>query len=89
MSVTFKKDRIRAKPSSVFVVGQNNVTAYLSGLLGAVGASLIPTIEAAYPIGSNGLNSSYDVIAAIFTDFIFQCVSISFNISRFRPLTST
>ncbi|KAI4621207.1 uncharacterized protein J4E87_006835 [Alternaria ethzedia] len=56
----------------VFSVGQTNVTAYLQATFGAA-PTLIPAIEAAYPIGSNGLTNDYDVISQIVTEITFQC----------------
>ncbi|CAD0027308.1 unnamed protein product, partial [Aureobasidium pullulans] len=35
--------------------------------------ALILAIEEAYPLGKNGLNTPYDVISQIWTDYIFQC----------------
>lgn len=58
----------------VFVVGQNNTTTYLEGLLGnASSPAIIRAIEAAYPIGSPGIATPYDQIAQIFTELVFQC----------------
>ncbi|KAH7396267.1 Alpha/Beta hydrolase protein, partial [Pyrenochaeta sp. MPI-SDFR-AT-0127] len=62
-----------AQEGRIFMIGQSNVTAYLQATFGAVASALIPTIEAAYPIGKNGLNNGYDVISQIFTDIAFQC----------------
>lgn len=76
MWVSLKKLDHELTPYSVFAVGQTNVTAYLQTAFGAVPA-LIPSIAAAYPIGSPGLTNGYDVISAIITDFTFQCVSRS------------
>lgn len=59
----------------VFTIGQNNLTAYLQSAFGAVAPALIPQLEAAYPIGSNGLETDYDVISQIVTELTFQCVS--------------
>lgn len=61
---------------SVFVIGQTNFSAYLETTFGGTAAAaLIPSIEAAYPIGSNGLNNAYDVTSQFVTEIIFQCVS--------------
>lgn len=59
----------------VFTIGQTNLTAYLQSLFGATVPSLIPIIEAAYPVGSNGLTNDYDAVAQVFTELSFQCVS--------------
>lgn len=60
--------------SSVFTVGQNNTQLYLEGLFGTNGtAALISAIEAAYPIGSAGINSTYDQVSQILTEYYFQC----------------
>lgn len=61
-----------AQEGRVFAVGVTNTTAFLTQELGNYPA-FISAIEAAYPIGSLGINSSYDQSSAIFTDFIFQC----------------
>jgi acetylcholinesterase len=57
----------------VFQIGQTNVTAYLEATFGALAPALIPAIEAAYPIGSDGFTNGYDVTSQIFTDIVFQC----------------
>jgi acetylcholinesterase len=62
-----------AQEGRVFQIGQNNVTAYLQATFGTAAATLIPAIEAAYPIGSNGLDTAYDVISQIATEVTFQC----------------
>lgn len=59
---------------SVFQVGQNNITEFLNSYFSSSPA-LILAIEEAYPLGKNGLNTPYDVISQIWTDYIFQCVS--------------
>ena len=61
-----------AQEGRVFVVGQNDTTAYLESL-GITAQSDIQAIEAAYPIGSLGIETPYDQIAAIFTDLVFTC----------------
>jgi carboxylesterase type B len=62
-----------AQEGRVFQVGQTNVTAYLQATFGAAAPALIPAIEAAYPLGSNGLTNAYDVISQISTEIGFQC----------------
>jgi acetylcholinesterase len=62
-----------AQEGRVFQIAQNNVTAYLQATFGTAAAALIPAIEAAYPIGSNGLDTAYDVISQIATEVTFQC----------------
>lgn len=61
-----------AQEGRVFVVGQNDTTAYLESVLGDH-PKLIKSIEAAYPVGQDGLNTPYDQIAQFFTEFNFQC----------------
>lgn len=56
----------------VFTVGENDTTAFLSGIF-TDQPDLVSAIEAAYPIGSPGISSSYDQIAQIYTEFAFQC----------------
>ncbi|TKA80240.1 hypothetical protein B0A49_01429 [Cryomyces minteri] len=57
----------------VFVVGQNDTAAYLNATFGAFPPALVSAIAAAYPLGQNGLNTPYDQISQIFTEYIFQC----------------
>lgn len=59
---------------SVFVFGQNNITAFLDTYFGSSPA-LVSAIKEAYPLGVDGLNTPYDVISQIFTEWYFQCVS--------------
>ncbi|EMC99376.1 hypothetical protein BAUCODRAFT_64400 [Baudoinia panamericana UAMH 10762] len=56
----------------VFTIGQNNTLAYLQATF-ANNTALISAIQALYPQGQGGLNTPYDVIAQIFTEWIFQC----------------
>ncbi|CAO2647395.1 Nn.00g083170.m01.CDS01 [Neocucurbitaria sp. VM-36] len=63
-----------AQEGRVFTIGQSNFTAYLQTTFGnTAAAALIPSIEAAYPIGSNGLSNGYDAISQFVTEIIFQC----------------
>jgi carboxylesterase type B len=62
-----------AQEGRVFQVGQTNLTAYVQATFGILAPALIPEIEAAYPIGSNGLSNDYDVISQISTEITFQC----------------
>ncbi|KAK5008345.1 hypothetical protein LTR39_005198, partial [Cryomyces antarcticus] len=57
----------------VFVVGRNDTAAYLNATFGAFPPALVSAIAAAYPLGQNGLNTPYDQISQIFTEYIFQC----------------
>lgn len=61
-----------AQEGRVFVVGQNDTNAYLQSL-GITDESAIEAIEAAYPIGRDGIETPYDQIAQIFTEVVFQC----------------
>jgi carboxylesterase type B len=54
-------------------VGLNNLTAFLETLLPDE-PKLRADIAAAYPIGQGGLNTEYDIISQISTDFGQQCV---------------
>jgi len=56
----------------VFVVGLNDTTAFLEAYLGNETA-LIAAIEAAYPLGVNEIETPYDQISQIFTEYFFQC----------------
>ena len=59
----------------IFEVGQTNLTSFLQTTFGTVSPQQIPLIEAAYgPVGTTpGLDTDYDIISAIYTDFNFQC----------------
>jgi acetylcholinesterase len=61
-----------AQEGRVFTVGTNDTTAYLDTLVGDQ-PDLIKAIEAAYPIGEDGIETPYDQSAQIFTEFFFQC----------------
>ncbi|KAK1055449.1 hypothetical protein LTR74_015679 [Friedmanniomyces endolithicus] len=61
-----------AQEGRVFVVDVNNTAAYLQSIFGNETA-LISALEAAYPLGQNGLNTPYDQVAQIFTELEFQC----------------
>ncbi|KAK4543426.1 hypothetical protein LTR36_005569 [Oleoguttula mirabilis] len=61
-----------AQEGRVFTVGDNDTTAFLSTYLGN-DTALISAIEAAYPLGQGGLDTPYDQISQIFTEFYFQC----------------
>ncbi len=56
------------------VVGMNNTVAYLRATFSSLPA-LQKAVLAAYPQGSPGLETAFDVIAAIDTDFTFRCTS--------------
>jgi len=58
----------------VFVVGQSNVTAFIAATF-PESTELQQAITAAYPLGQNGLNTAYDVISQIYTEYWFQCPS--------------
>ncbi|KAL8792142.1 MAG: hypothetical protein Q9195_005238 [Heterodermia aff. obscurata] len=55
-----------------YVVGQNNITAFIAANIPA-STELQQAIAAAYALGQNGLNTVYDVIAQIYTEYFFQC----------------
>ena len=65
-----------AQEGRAFEYGQNNLTAYLQTTF-PQSVQLQEAIAAAYPLGKDGLESDYDVISQIFTEFIFQCVRFS------------
>ena len=58
----------------VFEFGESNLTAFLETTF-PESVALQQAIAAAYPLGQNGLNTPYDVISQIYTEYIFQCVS--------------
>jgi len=57
----------------VFVYGQNDTAAYLTGFLVGVPQTLIEAIIAAYPIPSLGISDAFEQLALIYTEFSFQC----------------
>ena len=61
-----------AQEGRAYVVGQNNITAFLAATF-PESTELQQAIAAAYPLGQNGLNTVYDVIAQIYTEYFFQC----------------
>lgn len=60
-----------ANEGRIFNVGQTNLTRYLDNLVPV--PALQAAIRAAYPIGTEGLETDYDVISAIYTDLIYTC----------------
>lgn len=60
-----------ANEGRIFNVGQTNLTQYLNNLIPM--PALQEAILAAYPPGSEGLETDYDVISAIYTDLIYTC----------------
>ena len=61
-----------SQEGTVYVVGQNNITAFLAATF-PESTKLQQAIAAAYPLVQSGLNTAYDVIAQIYTEFYFQC----------------
>ncbi|TKA63106.1 hypothetical protein B0A55_10627 [Friedmanniomyces simplex] len=61
-----------AQEGRVFTFGINNTSAYLQSLFGN-DTALISALEAAYPLGQNGLATPYDQVSQIFTELVFQC----------------
>ena len=64
-----------AQEGRVFEYGMNNLTAYLAATF-PQSVELQEAVAAAYPRGQNGLNTDYDIISQIFTEFVFQCVRL-------------
>ncbi|TKX20191.1 hypothetical protein C1H76_7692 [Elsinoe australis] len=56
----------------VFQIGQNDTRQFLISTFGN-NETVINAFLAAYPQGQGGLNTPYDVISQIFTEFAFQC----------------
>ena len=56
----------------VFVVGQNNITAFIEALF-PESTELQQAVAAAYPLGQDGSATAYDVNAQIYTEYFFQC----------------
>ncbi|KAG9582865.1 alpha/beta-hydrolase, partial [Aureobasidium melanogenum] len=61
-----------AQEGRVFEFGQNNITAFLDTFFGSSPA-LMTAIKEAYPLGVDGLDTPYDVVSQIFTEYYFQC----------------
>lgn len=61
-----------SQEGSVFTLGQNDTNAFLTNILG-LGTDAIAAVEAAYAIGSPGIESAHDQINAIFTEGVFTC----------------
>ena len=61
-----------AQEGRVFAVGVTNTTAFLQPYVRG-NATLAKYIEAAYPLGQDGLNTPYDQASQIFTELVFQC----------------
>lgn len=57
---------------TIFTIGQNNITSFLQGLFYGQPA-LQKAVAASYAIGTPGITDTTSQIAAIFTDYIFQC----------------
>lgn len=59
----------------LFQIGMNNITSYVDSTFG-----LVPTVAQqilkAYAVGTPGITSDYDAISQIYTEFVFQCVSL-------------
>jgi carboxylesterase type B len=62
-----------AQEGRVFVLAFTNTTTFLESYFGTNNSALISSIESAYALGTPGINSTYDQIAQIFTEFYFQC----------------
>ncbi|KAK5133457.1 hypothetical protein LTR08_007699 [Meristemomyces frigidus] len=63
-----------AQEGRVFTVGQNDTAAYLESFT-SNNTAFAAALEAAYPLGQTGLETPYDQISQIFTDFVFQCAA--------------
>ena len=61
-----------AQEGRVYVVGENNITAFIADTFPG-STELQQAISVAYPLGQNGFNTAYDVIAQIYTEYFFQC----------------
>jgi len=63
-----------AQEGRVFEFGSSNVTALLEQFFRLDAPQIIPSVAAAYPVGTVvGVNTGYDVASQIFTDYYFQC----------------
>ncbi|KAA8566674.1 hypothetical protein EYC84_009210 [Monilinia fructicola] len=61
-----------AQEGTALAYGQSNITAALNTLF-PTNKTLQAEVLAAYPVGKNGLNTPFQVVAKIYTDLIFQC----------------
>ena len=62
-----------AQEGRVFTVGLDNTTAFLETYIGD-NPTVIKAIEAAYPLGQDGIETAYDQISQIYTE---DCFSVS------------
>ena len=62
-----------ANEGTVFTYGDTNLTAYLTTALPTAPQSYLSQIASAYPIGSPGIANVSQQIAAIYTEYSFQC----------------
>jgi carboxylesterase type B len=71
----------------VFVLGANNLTAFLQATFPGATAYQA-AIAAAYPPASAAYPTDFDAIAAIYTDVSFTCVCEEFQVAYFFTLTN-
>jgi carboxylesterase type B len=64
----------------VFEFGQTNLTAYIQTTFGAFPA-LAAEIATAYAVGTDGATNGFQAISQIFTELVFQCVSLFYNVN--------
>lgn len=62
-----------ANEGTVFTYGDTNTSAFLTTALPTAPQSYLTEIASAYPIGSPGIANASQQIAAIYTEYIFQC----------------
>jgi carboxylesterase type B len=74
-----------AQEGTVSTYGQSDINAYLQATFPG-NETLQREVQAAYPVGRDGLLTNFSVIAQIETDFLFHCVSL-FCFVRLSHLT--
>jgi carboxylesterase type B len=64
-----------AQEGRIFVQGQNDVEKYARTTF-RNNSAIVKAVLDAYVVGKNGLETGFDAIAQIMTEFTFQCVSL-------------
>jgi carboxylesterase type B len=70
-----------AQEGRIFVRGQNNMESYISNTF-KNNTRVMKAVVDAYPVGKTGMETPFDAIAQIMTEYSFQCVSTVINHSR-------
>ncbi|KAF2184769.1 alpha/beta-hydrolase [Zopfia rhizophila CBS 207.26] len=62
-----------AQEERFIILGQNNVSAYLNGVIGDQPPEVRAAIKAAYPVGGSEFPTAFDAIAQMETEVSFHC----------------